>query len=64
MKLITKEVCRFAVMHECQAFILLVKKGVIDRKIPLLWPPLLLKSASCLFELPPGVEKSRIRGNI
>lgn len=26
-KLIQKEVCRFAVMHKCQAFILLVKKG-------------------------------------
>ena len=54
-----------AVMHKCQAFILLAKKGKKKRNIPLLWPPLLLKSAPCLFELTPGVEeKSRIRGNI
>lgn len=41
------------------------KKGEKDRKIPFLWPPLLLMTASCLFELFPSVEeKSRIRGNI
>lgn len=54
-------------MHECQAFILLVKKGKKERKIPSSPPPsLLLKSAPCaLFELAPGVEeKSTVRGDI